>query len=67
VHWQLAVAFREDHSRIRKGNADANASILRRIALMHLKNEKTAKCGVKNKRLSAGWNEEYLLKVLVSV
>lgn len=67
LHWQLDVTFREDHSRIRKGNADANASILRRIALMLLKNEKTAKLGVKNKRLSAGWNEDYLFKVLVSL
>ena len=67
LHWQLDVTFREDHCRIRKGNADANFSILRRIALMLLKNEKTAKLGVKNKRLSAGWNEDYLLKVLVSI
>jgi len=67
LHWQLDVTFREDHCRIRKGNADANFSILRRIALMLLKNEKTAKLGVKNKRLSAGWDEDYLLKVLVSI
>jgi predicted transposase YbfD/YdcC len=65
LHWQLDVTFREDHCRIQKGNADANFSILRRIALMLLKNEKTAKLGVKNKRLSAGWDEDYLLKVLV--
>jgi predicted transposase YbfD/YdcC len=37
LHWQLDVTFREDHCRIRKGNADANSSILRRIALMLLK------------------------------
>jgi len=67
LHWQLDDTFREDHCRIRKGNADANFSILRRTALTLLKNEKTAKLGVKNKRLSAGWNEEYMLQVLVSV
>ena len=65
LHWQLDVTFREDHCRIRKGNADANFSILCRISLMLLTNEKTAKLGVKNKRLSAGWDEDYLLKVLV--
>ena len=67
LHWQLDGTFREDHGRIRKGNADANVSILRRIALMLLKNEKTAKFGVKNKRLSAGWDEDYLLKRRVSI
>jgi len=67
LHWQLDVTFREDHCRIRKGNADANFSILRRIALTLLKKEKTAKLGVKNKRLSAGWSDDYLLKVLVSL
>jgi predicted transposase YbfD/YdcC len=65
LHWQLDVTFREDHCRIRKGNADANFSTLRRTALTLLKNEKTAKLGVKNKRLSAGWDEDYLLQVLV--
>jgi len=65
LHWQLDVTFREDHCRIRKGNADANFSGLRRTALTMLKNEKTRKIGIKNKRLSAGWDAEYLLKVLV--
>lgn len=65
LHWQLDVTFREDHCRIRKGNADVNFSTLRRTALTLLKNEKTAQLGVKNKRLSAGWDEDYLLQVLV--
>jgi len=29
-----------------------------------LKNERTAKVGMKNKRLTASWNDDYLLKVL---
>lgn len=61
----MDVTFREDHCRIRKGNADDNCSILRRITLMLLENEKTAKLGLKNKRLSAGSDEDYLLKVFV--
>jgi predicted transposase YbfD/YdcC len=64
VHWVLDVAFREDDCRIRKDNGAQNFAILRHIALNLLKQEKTAKCGVKNKRLKAGWDESYLLKVL---
>jgi hypothetical protein len=43
LHWRLDITFREDHCRIRKGNANANFSILHRIALMLLKNEKKGK------------------------
>jgi predicted transposase YbfD/YdcC len=64
LHWQLDMTFGEDQCRIRKGNADANFSILRRTALSLLKNEVTAKVGMKNKRLTAGWNPAYLEKVL---
>lgn len=64
LHWQLDVTFSEDQCRIRKGHADANFSLLRRTALSLLKNEKTAKVGIKNKRLTAGWDDKYLSKVL---
>ena len=64
LHWQLDVTFQEDQSRIRMGHADANFSILRRTALSLLKNDRTLKVGVKNKRLAAGWNENYLAQIL---
>ncbi len=64
LHWQLDVTFQEDQSRVRLGHADANFSILRRTALSMLKNENTAKVGIKNKRLLAGWDDSYLAKVL---
>ena len=64
LHWILDVAFREDECRIRKGNGAENMAILRHIALNLLKNEKTAKVGIKNKRLMAGWDMSYLEKVL---
>jgi len=64
VHWVLDIAFREDESRVRKGNGAQNFAILRHMALNLLKQEKTAKCGIKNKRLKAAWDNDYLLKVL---
>jgi predicted transposase YbfD/YdcC len=64
LHWQLDVTFGEDASRIRKGHADVNFSLLRRTSLSLLKNEKTANVGVKNKRLCAAWDDDYRLKVL---
>ena len=67
VHWSLDVTFREDECRIRKGHGAQNMSILRRIALNLLRHEKTNKCGVQTKRLRAGWDRGYLMKVLFSL
>ena len=64
LHWTLDVAFSEDASRKRNKNAAQNYSILLKIALNLLKNEKSEKQGVAGKRLKAGWNNDYLLKVL---
>ncbi len=64
LHWQLDVTFREDDCRVRKGHSDANLSVIRRFALSMLKNEKTEKLGIKNKRLLAAWDTDYLAKVL---
>jgi len=64
LHWQLDVTFQEDQSRIRKGHADANFSSLRRTALSLLKYNHTKKVGIKNKRLLAALNDDYLTEVL---
>lgn len=66
LHWLLDVAFHEDDRRARQGHSAHNFAILRRIALNLLKQEKTAKGGIVAKRLQAGWNDAYLLKVLAS-
>jgi len=64
LHWVLDIVFDEDHCRIRKDNAPQNLAVIRQMALNLLKNEKTAKGGVKAKRLQAAWDENYLLKLL---
>ena len=64
LHWQLDMSFGEDRSRIRRGHANANFAVIRRMALSLLKNEKSQKAGVKTKRLTAGWNDDYLEQVL---
>ena len=64
LHWVLDVAFREDGCRTRTGNAPENLATLRHIAVNLLKQERGCKLGVKSKRLKAGWDESYMLKVL---
>ena len=64
LHWVLDVAFGEDASRKRKGNAAQNYSVLLKVALNLLKNERTEKQGIKGKRLKAAWDEKYLTKVM---
>jgi predicted transposase YbfD/YdcC len=65
VHWVLDVAFREDLSRARTGHSAHNFAILRHIALNLLRQEQTANGGIHAKRLKAGWNTNYLEKVLI--
>ncbi len=65
LHWVLDVQFNEDDSRIRKDNSPENLAIVRHIALNLLNQEKTLKVGTKAKRNRAGWDNDYLLKVLI--
>lgn len=64
LHWVLDVAFREDGCRTRSGHAPENLATLQHMAVNLLKQERSCKLGVKSKRLKAGWDESYMLKVL---
>ncbi len=64
LHWVLDVQFNEDNSRIRKDNSPENFAVLRHIAHNLLNQEKSLKVGIKRKRNRAGWDDNYLFKVL---
>ena len=64
LHWVLDVAFSEDQSRVRQGNAAENLAIARQIALNLLKQDTSIKVGIKNKRKNCGWSEDYLCNIL---
>ena len=66
LHWVLDMSFREDESRVRKGYGQENLALIRRLAASLLHNEPTCKAGVACKRKCAGWNDDYLLKVLAA-
>jgi predicted transposase YbfD/YdcC len=64
LHWVLDVAFGEDLSRKRAGNAAQNFSLLNRIALNLLRQDKSSRLGIHGKRLAAAWDHDYLLNLL---
>jgi len=57
------VRFREDASRARQENVPENLAVVRHIAMNLLSQNRSAKGGVHAKRLKAGWDNDYLLRV----
>ena len=64
LHWVLDIAFQEDHNRVHKDHGPENLAVLRHVALNLVKQDKSIKLGVKNKRLKCAWDNDYLLRVL---
>ena len=64
LHWVLDVTFKEDENRTRKGEAGANFSIIRHIALNILKLDKTSKKSIKLKRYNAALDDKFREAVL---
>lgn len=64
LHWTLDVIFAEDRSRIRIGHAPEIASLFRKLALLVLQQDTTSRGSLRGKRLQAGWNEEFLERLL---
>ena len=63
LHWTLDVVFHEDDSRTRSGHAATNLAMVRKVAVALLKRA-PGKASTVTKRLQAGWDNEFLLKVL---
>jgi predicted transposase YbfD/YdcC len=64
LHWSLDVSFNDDLNRSRTGNSQENLSIIKRMALNLLKQDKSTKVGITVKRKKAGWDNEYLKKII---
>jgi len=64
LHWVLDVAFNEDRMRQRERQGIENLALLNRLAVSLLRQDQTIKAGVKCKRKTAGWDNDYLLHLL---
>jgi predicted transposase YbfD/YdcC len=66
LHWQLDVGFNEDQNTTRNGKSALNLAVVRKMALNMLKADKSTKASLKAKRMNAGWNDKYLIKLLTN-
>jgi hypothetical protein len=57
------MVFREDEQRKRTKHAAENFAVIRKTTLNLLKKD-SGKESLRSKRLKAGWNREFLLKLL---
>jgi predicted transposase YbfD/YdcC len=64
VHWVLDVAMGEDVNRTRKGESAQNLALIRKLALNLLRQEQSVQVGIAAKQKRAGWDHDYLLKIL---
>lgn len=67
LHWVLDMAFDEDSCRKRKNHSAENFAIVRHVALNLLKQQKTPKLSIRRQRLMAGWDSDYLEKIVFQV
>jgi predicted transposase YbfD/YdcC len=66
LHWVLDMAFREDEARHRARHLAENFTTLRHFALNLIKRDPERRLGVAGSRKRAGWDHDYLLRVLTS-
>jgi predicted transposase YbfD/YdcC len=64
VHWLLDLVFREDECRVAVGNGAENLAVLRHIALNLLRQDRSSKQSLKQKRFRAALDPNYLHQLL---
>lgn len=65
LHWVLYIAFREDESRIRAGNAAENMNMARHIGVNLLKQEKAVRWELPAKEKNVGMTWIIYIKYLL--
>jgi predicted transposase YbfD/YdcC len=63
LHYLLDVTFKEDDSRVRKGNGPENLAMIRRLALSLMK-QHPGKGSMKKKHFREGLSDEFLLQII---
>jgi len=63
MHWLMDCLFRDDDCRVRTQHAPANFTTIKHIALNLLRRH-PAKLSMTNKRLKAGWNNQFLAALI---
>ena len=59
MHWTLDMTFREDESRIRKGNGALAFNVMRKIALNLFKQDKSKSASMARKKKMAGLDDDF--------
>lgn len=67
LHYVLDISFRDDDSRIRKGNAPENIAIIKHAALNLLQKSKRPRESIKGLRKVAAWDESRLTDIFTKI
>ena len=59
MHWVLDMTFREDESRIRKGNGPLLFNVLRKIAMNLFRQDETKKASIARKKKMAALDDDF--------
>jgi hypothetical protein len=63
LHWVLDVVFHDDLARLRSGHGPASMAVIKHTA-MNLLTQAKPITSLKNRRKTAGWNQDYLEKII---